>query len=127
MGEKVLDTLGLITSDLVQAKQRMHAINGYNIDFLGALFLRISGTNPSTGQRATTAAYMVYVTESTDLFYLSRRAINKLGIINAIILPLSAPLLPLEYYQRHWLMKMSKTLQKPHAKTGKKAMQMYSV
>ena len=59
----------------------MHAINGENIDFLGALFLRLSGTKPSTGRKATTAA-MVYVTESTDLFYLSRQAMKELGFIN---------------------------------------------
>ena len=81
MGKRVLDRLGLSTSDLVQVKQRMHAINGENIDFLGALFLRLPGTNPSTGRKATTAA-MVYVTESTDLFYLSRQAMKELGIIN---------------------------------------------
>ena len=52
------------------------------IKVLGALFLRLSGTNTSTGRKATTAA-MVYVTETTDLFYLSHQAINYLGYINA--------------------------------------------
>ena len=78
MGEKCLiDRSGLSTSGLEQVKQRKHAIN-----VLGALFLRLSGANTSTGRKATTAA-MVHVTETTDLFYLSRKAMNYLGIINA--------------------------------------------
>ena len=82
LGTKVLQRLGLSTSSLVPVTQRMHAINGENIEFLGALFLRLSGTNATTGMKATTAV-MVYVTNSTDLFYISRQAMRQLGIINA--------------------------------------------
>lgn len=45
---------------------------------LGAVFLKLSGINKH-GEQLTTSA-VVYVTDSTSLFYLSRAAQEQLGV-----------------------------------------------
>ena len=57
----------------------MVAANNEGIRILGAILLRISGKD-SLGNTIETAE-MVYVSDSTDNFYLSRHAMEQLGII----------------------------------------------
>ena len=79
MGIKTFKKCGFRESDLVPVKRKMRAANNEGIQIKGAIFTRLSGTN-NLGQRVETAE-MIYVTESTDLFYLSRRAMENLQII----------------------------------------------
>ena len=80
IGLKVMYKLGLKKSCLVPVKGKMSAINGEGINILGAVFLRLEGTDTSTGQSVQTAV-MAHATESTDRFYISRQAMRELGII----------------------------------------------
>ena len=55
----------------------MYAANNEGINILGAVFARLSG-NDESGNRL---AEMIYVSNTTDLFYLSRHAMEPLKII----------------------------------------------
>ena len=57
----------------------MYAANNEGINILGAVFARLSG-NDENGNRLETAE-MIYVSDTTDLFYLSRHAMEQLKII----------------------------------------------
>ena len=80
LGLKTFNKLGLKKSSLVPVTGRMSAINGEGINILGAVFLRLEGTDANTGQTVQTAV-MAHVSESTDRFYISRQAMRELGII----------------------------------------------
>ena len=80
MGLKYMYKLGLKKSCLIPVKGKMSAINGEGINILGAVFLRLEGTDESTGQAVQTAV-MVHVSESTEKFYISCQAMRELGII----------------------------------------------
>ena len=55
MGLKYMYKLGLKKSCLIPVKGKMSAINGEGINILGAVFLRLEGTDESTGQAVQTA------------------------------------------------------------------------
>ena len=57
----------------------MNTIIEEGIKILGAVFLRVAGTDESG--RLVEAAIMAYVTESTTRFYLSKQAMRQLGVI----------------------------------------------
>ena len=59
----------------------MTAINNEGITILGAVFLRLEGTDATTGQVVKTAV-MAHVSESTERFYISRQDMSELGIIS---------------------------------------------
>ena len=80
LGLKTFNKFGLKKSSLVPVKGRMNAINGEGINILGAVFLRLEGTDAITGQTVQTAV-MAHVSESTERFYISRQAMRELGII----------------------------------------------
>ena len=71
MGLRIFRSLGLKEKDLIPVKYKLRAVNGKGIDLLGAIFLNLTGRDKKSGKRVDTRA-MVYVTESTDTFYLSR-------------------------------------------------------
>ena len=79
MGLQPLKKLGLRRQHLTRVNKRTLVANNEEINVLGALFLKLSGLKVK-GQQLMTSA-MVYVTDSTDRFYLSRAALAKLGII----------------------------------------------
>ena len=81
IGLKMIHKFGLKKSSLVPVKGRMSAINGEGIEILGAVFLRLEGTDYITGQVVQTAV-MAHVSESTDRFYISRQVMRELGIIS---------------------------------------------
>ena len=81
LGLKTFNSFGLKKPSLVPVKGRMTAINGEQVSILGAVFLRLEGTDANNGQKVQTAV-MAHVTESTDRFYISRQAMRELGIIS---------------------------------------------
>lgn len=80
MGLKTFLKCGFHKRDMVPVKQKMYAANNEGIKILGAIFARLSGADRQ-GSRVETAE-MVYITDSTELFYLSRRAMENLQIIS---------------------------------------------
>ena len=80
LGLKIFHQLGFKKHDLVGVKNRLRAINQEEINILGAVFLRISGKDPVTGDNVETAV-MAYVSDSTSRFYISKQAMEQLGII----------------------------------------------
>lgn len=79
MGLKLFRACGLTDKHLIPVKKRMFAANDECIHILGAVFLRLSGAT-AAGDIVETAE-MVYITDSTKLFYLSRHAMEQLRII----------------------------------------------
>jgi hypothetical protein len=79
MGLETFYSLGLKKTDLVKCKSGL-SVNSENIEISGAIFLRLSGKDTTTGMVASTAV-QVYVMPSTKRFYLSRQAMRQLGII----------------------------------------------
>ena len=80
MGLKVFLSCGFPKSCLLPVKKRMFAANNEGINILGAVFIRLSGKTRQ-GRNVETAE-MVYVTDSTDVFYLGRNALEQLRIID---------------------------------------------
>ena len=79
MGHKVFKLCGLQDSALLPVKRRMYAANNEGINILGAIFLRLKGRDKNGNEFET--GEMVYVSDSTDRFYLSRHAMEQLKII----------------------------------------------
>ena len=79
MGLPILHKLGLTKKHLHPTSKRIFAANNEEIKVLGAVFFRISGCS-GRGRRFETPA-AVYVTDSTDRFYLSRIDLVRLGIV----------------------------------------------
>ena len=71
---------GFQLSDLIPIKHTMFAANREKIDIDGAIFIRLSGTDHHGNTH--TAPVMVYVSPSTERFYLSRDALILLGVIS---------------------------------------------
>ena len=80
MGIKTYLKCGFRRENLLPVKRKMYAANNEGITILGAIFARLSGLKKN-GERIETAE-MIYVTDSTNLFYLSRRAMEQLQIIS---------------------------------------------
>ncbi|KAK3875650.1 hypothetical protein Pcinc_019504 [Petrolisthes cinctipes] len=79
MGLQIMKKLGLRQQQLTQVTKRILAANNEEINVLGAVFLKLSGCNQKGEQLET--ATVVYVTDSTSRFYLSRAALEQLGVI----------------------------------------------
>ena len=80
MGLKIFKHLGLPLDALVPVSSRMRAVNNEGINILGAIFLHLQGNNKVTKEIVNTKG-MVYVTDSTDHFYLSRHSMQDLNIL----------------------------------------------
>ena len=78
-GLHLLEKLGLTQSSLIPVTMYMTAANNKGIKIIGALPLRISGKSPS-GETLQTRQ-IVYFTDSTQRFFLSKTACIDLGII----------------------------------------------
>lgn len=79
MGLKAFRKCGFDESILLPAKKKMYAANNEGIKIVGAFFGRLSGCDRQG--KHVEAPEMIYVTSSTDLFYLSRQGMEKLNII----------------------------------------------
>jgi hypothetical protein len=80
IGLQTFYNLGLKKSDLVKCESGLSAVNREKIEILGAIFLRLSGKDITTGRIAVTVV-QVYATPVTKRFYISRHAMRQLGII----------------------------------------------
>ena len=79
MGYKIFRKCGLKDRSLIPVRRRMVAANNEGIRILGAILLRVTGKDSSGNSFET--AEMVYVSDSTDQFYLSCHAMEQLRII----------------------------------------------
>ena len=80
MGAKLLKKLGLKQENLIPVTMRMHAASNNQVTILGAIILNITGQSQAGAQDTT--KQIVYVTNESDKFYLSRRACADLGMIS---------------------------------------------
>ena len=87
-GMSVLSRLGLRKEHFTPVSKRILAANDEEVNVLGAIFVKMSGLG-TQGQRIQTSA-MVYVTESTNRFYVSKSALVQLGVL-ALTSRASAP------------------------------------
>ena len=79
MGLSVLRSMGLSKRDLRPVTKRILAANDQEINILGAVHLNMFGFN-TRGRRLETSA-TVFVSDSTNRFYLSRAALVELGVL----------------------------------------------
>ena len=77
---ELLEKMQINKHDLLPVTMSMTAANNKGINIIGALPLRLSGKSPS-GSTLTTRQ-IVYFTDSTDKFFLSKLACIKLGILS---------------------------------------------
>ena len=78
-GMKLLLRLGMTADDLIPVSMKMHAANGKGINIIGAAILRFSGKSPNGEPRET--RQITYITDNSDILFLSREACIALGII----------------------------------------------
>ena len=71
--------VGFKDTDLLPVKRTMRAANMEEIKILGAVFVRLTGTD--TSGKEHTAPIMAYVSPSTEKIYISREALVQLGVI----------------------------------------------
>ncbi|GFS27732.1 hypothetical protein ElyMa_005298700 [Elysia marginata] len=75
----VLYRLGLTQSDLIPVTMRMHAADNKDINILGATMLHIIARDKEG--KVLTTKQMVYITDCSEKFFLSRGALVDLHII----------------------------------------------
>lgn len=78
-GIKVLRRIGLSKSNLIPVTMKMHAANNKGITILGAVIMRLSGTDPLGNNHST--RQIVYITDSSDRMFISREACIALNMI----------------------------------------------
>ena len=81
-GIDTLIKLGLSKKDLIPVTTQMRSAANDSIQLLGAIFIELEGSNVYGKQVKT--KQMVYISEKTEAFYLSRSACRDLGIISHI-------------------------------------------
>ena len=77
---ELLKKMNLSKENLLPVTMLMKAANNKGINIVGALPLRLSGTSPFGSTLST--RQIVYFTDSTDRFFLSKLACIKLGILS---------------------------------------------
>ena len=80
-GVSTLVKLGLSRKDLIPVKTQMRSADNAGIELLGAIFIELSGNDEAGTQFKT--KQMVYISRTTEAFYLNRSACNDLGIISS--------------------------------------------
>ena len=81
MGLSVLRRLGLKREDLTRVSKRILAANDEEVNVLGAVFLSIFGHGERDQCFETSA--MIYVTDSTPRFYVSKTTLVQLEVLSA--------------------------------------------
>ena len=81
-GINTLVKLGLSNKDLIPVKTQMRSADNDSIQRQGALCIELEGNNAHGKQYKT--KQMVYISEKTEAFYLSKSACRDLGIISHI-------------------------------------------
>ena len=79
MALKIIRACGFKESSFLLVKEKMFAANNESINILGPVFVRFSGAD--TKGDAIQTVEMIYASDSTDLFYLSRHTMEQLKII----------------------------------------------
>ena len=79
-GIKVLHKIGLGQCDLIPVNMKMHAANNKGIVILGAIVARLSGKDCEN--REVETRQVIYITDSSDRFFLSKEACVALGMIS---------------------------------------------
>ena len=79
-GTSLLRKLGLTPSNLFPVKTKMRSANNEGIRLLGAILLKLSGSDAKG--RIFSTKQMTYITNCSDTFFLSRGACVDLGIIS---------------------------------------------
>ena len=79
VGSVLLPRLGLRNSDLIPVKTKMRAASNDGINLLGAVLLKISGSD-ATGNWLSTNQ-MTYITDCANQFFLCKEACTELGLI----------------------------------------------
>ena len=80
-GINTLVKLGLSRKDLIPVTTQMRSADNDRIELLGAIFIELSG-NDEKGKQFKTKQ-MVYISRTTEAFYLNRSACHDLGIISS--------------------------------------------
>lgn len=80
VGIKVIHKLGLTTNDLIPVNMKMHAANNQGINIIGAVILRLLGKD--SDNKLVETRQIVYVTDNSDRFFLSREACVALRMIS---------------------------------------------
>lgn len=81
MGIKLLRLFRLGKQDLIPVSMQMHTANRNKITILGAIILELGGTSKEGCPYLT--QQIVYVTDESDKFFLSRQACTILGMISS--------------------------------------------
>ena len=81
IGFKCVQKLGLTKTDLLPVSMEMRAANGNPIKVLGAIILKIN--SPSSSNNTQETRQLVYVTNETSQFFISKGACIDLGIISS--------------------------------------------
>ena len=79
-GSNLLHKLGVTSTDLIPVRTKMRSANNEGIKLLGAILLRLSGSDENGHIYSTNQ--MTYITDCSDTFFLSRGACVDLGIIS---------------------------------------------
>ena len=79
MGLPIFLQLGLGLKSLIPVTRKMHAANNEGINVLGAILVRLSGADANGD--IIECGEMVYISDSTEKFYMSRHAMEQLRII----------------------------------------------
>lgn len=76
----VIKRLGFTKKDIIPVRMRMNAANNGAMNLLGAVVLRIKGEGKNGVARET--RQIVYVTDNSEKFFLSRESLIALGVIS---------------------------------------------
>ena len=79
VGLELIEKTGMSRRDLIPVTMRMRSADNRNISILGAVIIKLCGMDQSGSERMT--RQIIYVTDSTDKFFLSREACIDVGII----------------------------------------------
>ena len=79
VGLELIEKTGMSRRDLIPFTMRMHSADNRNISILTAVIFKLCGMDQSGSERMT--RQIIYVTDSTDKFFLSQEVCIDLGII----------------------------------------------
>ena len=79
-GMNIVSALGLSSKDIIPVTAHMRSADNDDIQLLGAVFIELEGYDVNGTQTQT--KQMVYISEKTQAFYLSRSACQDLGVIS---------------------------------------------
>jgi len=107
VGLELIEKTGMSRRNLIPVTMRMHSADNRNISILGAVIFRLCGMDQPGSERVT--RQIIYVTDSTDKFFLSWEACIDMGIISIhfpvigeVPIPADCQLLSTDYASSSW-------------------------